>query len=132
LRRGFEEITNGHPTRATSRFAKDAVLQLCGDHPLGGVQRGRPAIDGWFKRARLFFPQFKLTPLQIVVNGTPWNTTVAMRFWVDATLADGTPYHNEGVQFIRIEWGRIVDYRMYEDTHVLRTTLTKFHECVPA
>jgi ketosteroid isomerase-like protein len=73
-----------------------------------------------------------VTPLQIVVDGLPWNTTTATRFWVDATMPDGTLYHNEGIQFLRIVWGRIVEARVYEDTDVLKNALLRMRERIPA
>lgn len=38
------------------------------------------------------------------------------RFRVEATLGDGTPYRNEGVQWVRLRWGRMVEDYVLEDT----------------
>jgi ketosteroid isomerase-like protein len=57
------------------------------------------------------------------MNGLPWNTKIAVRFGVDATLPDGSAYHNEGMQYLRIVWGRIIEDRLYEDTDLLRRAL---------
>jgi hypothetical protein len=44
---------------------------------------------------------------------------VATRFLVSATLPDGGPYANEGMQFMRLRWGRVIEDRLYEDTQAL-------------
>ena len=44
----------------------------------------------------------------VVVKGWPWNTTAVIRLAIAATLADGTPYANEAIQWLTIRWGRLV------------------------
>ncbi len=38
-------------------------------------------------------------------------------------MRDGTPYRNEGMQYVRIAWGRILEDRVYEDTGTLERAL---------
>ena len=42
---------------------------------------------------------------------------------ISAPLPDGTTYHNEGVQWLRLRWGRIVDDWVLEDTIALQRAL---------
>ena len=123
LRKSFADISSGRGASVAAQFAPDATLQFYGDHVLGGEMHGRSAIAGWFARLHRLFPGLRVTPLQIVINGTPWNTTVATRFSVSASLPGGKPYLNEGMQYLRIAWGRIVEDRIYEDTDRLKDAL---------
>ena len=60
---------------------------------------------------------------QVVVAGGPWHTRVTTRFLVRAPRPDGSLYTNEGVQLLRLRWGRIVEDRLYEDTQLLAEEL---------
>jgi ketosteroid isomerase-like protein len=123
LRKAFVDISGGRGASVAAQFAEDATFQFYGDHALGGELHGRAAVAGWFERLNRLFPGLRVTPLQIVVNGAPWNTTVATRFRVTASLPGGEPYENQGMQFVRIAWARIVEDRIYEDTSRLKDAL---------
>jgi len=62
----------------------------------------------WFERVHRLFPDLRLTPKQIRVAGWPWDVTVVTQFEIQATLPNKSPYRNEGVQILRIRWGKIV------------------------
>jgi hypothetical protein len=52
----------------------------------------------------------------ILVNGPPWNTRVAVRVvdWIPAEGGEDT-YANRAVLLARVRWGKIVDQEDYED-----------------
>jgi hypothetical protein len=50
---------------------------------------------------------------------------VATRFRVSATLPDGRPYTNEGMQFLRLRWGKAIEDYLYEDTNKLAAELER-------
>ena len=126
MRRGFAEMNRTKDAAPiVAQFADDAVFAFVGESRFGGERRGRPAIAAWFAELFANFPDFRLTPLAIVVSGPPWATTVATRFRVEATLPDGTPYRNEGMQFVRVRFGRILEDRIYEDTVKLNDALAQ-------
>ena len=53
----------------------------------------------------------------ILVNGPPWNTRVAVRVHDWVTGADGTDiYTNRAVLFVNTKWGKIIAQEDYEDT----------------
>ena len=122
-RRTYAAMSRGNYEAVVRSFADDAVLFFAGDHALGGTYRGRDAIRGWFERLHACFPDLSFEPETIVVDGFPWNTHVATRFRVTATLPGGAPYSNEGMQYLRIRWGRLIEDRVYEDTQVLARAL---------
>jgi ketosteroid isomerase-like protein len=123
LRKTFAAVSRGDGKTVMRAFAPDAALFFAGDHALGGTFQGRAAIGAWFERLFTTFPDLQLEPEKIVVEGFPWDTSVATRFTVTATLPTGGAYMNEGMQLLRIRWGRVVEERLYEDTQALSRAL---------
>ena len=124
VRDGFAKMSSTHDAAPiVAQFADDGVLSFVGTSAIGGEHRGKQAIARWFARLFELFPDFKLEPLAVVVEGWPWDTRVATRFAVSATLPDGSPYTNEGMQFVRLRFGRILEDRIYEDTARLERAL---------
>jgi ketosteroid isomerase-like protein len=59
--------------------------------------------------------QFKLE--DIMVNGGPWNTRVAMRMFSYKRGKSGEDeYNNRAVAILEIRWGKLVAWEDYEDT----------------
>lgn len=54
----------------------------------------------------------------ILVNGPPWNTRIALRVHDYKPDADGKAdqYSNRAVLFLEVRWGRLVRWEDYEDT----------------
>ena len=123
IRRTYRALSRGDYERVVQSFAPGAVLCFAGHHALGGTFEGTAAIRSWFQRLFRVFPGLQLEPQRIVVEGFPWNTWVATRFTVTATLPTGEPYANEGMQFLNIRWGRVIEDRLVEDTQALAAAL---------
>lgn len=119
LQKAYRQLSHGDYEAVLKSFDADAVFCFAGTHALGGELHGIAAIRGWFEQIFRYFPDLRLAPQAILVNGPPWNTLVATRFLVSATLPDGGPYANEGMQFMRLRWGRVIEDRLYEDTQAL-------------
>src|SRR5437867_1958293 len=94
VRRNFRSLSRGDFDKVVRKFATDIRFRFAGDHALGGERRGREAARAWFVEAWGRFGGLQLEPLDVVVNGWPWNTRVATRFQVHTTLPDGRPYDN--------------------------------------
>lgn len=110
---------------AVALAAPDVRFRFVGDPPFGAELRGRDEFARWFEQAQENLPGLRLRPTDIVVKGWPWNTTVVVRLTISATLADGTAYSNEGVQWVRLRWGRMVDDYVLEDTARLAAALER-------
>jgi ketosteroid isomerase-like protein len=52
----------------------------------------------------------------ILVNGGPWNTRVAMRLHSFLPSADGDKYNNRAIAILELRWGKLVVWEDYEDT----------------
>jgi ketosteroid isomerase-like protein len=59
----------------------------------------------------------------ILVNGPPWNTRIALRVRDFAPGADGETdvYNNRVVLFLELRWGRLIRWEDYEDTERVAT-----------
>jgi ketosteroid isomerase-like protein len=126
IRATFASLSRGDYEPVVRRFVDDGVLEMKGDHALGGERRGRDAVEAWFAATwTRYFPGLQVLPLDVVVTGPPWNTRIATRFDVRATLPDGTDYRNQGMQYLRLRWGRVLEDRLYEDTQRLAAALER-------
>lgn len=90
-----------------------------GDHTLGGVRHTRPAIKIWFERLFRVLPRLQFNIKHMAVSGWPWATTVVVEWRDVATLADGTPYVNDGAHAIQLRWGKVVVLHAYLDTQIM-------------
>jgi ketosteroid isomerase-like protein len=124
LRRAYRHMSAGDYEYVVGKFGQASVFEFAGTHELGGERPGIDAVRELFQHMFDRFPDLRLEPKAIVVNGMPWNTVVAVRFVVRATVA-GEPYRNEGMQFLRLRFGRVVEDRLYEDTQKLAAALER-------
>jgi ketosteroid isomerase-like protein len=116
IRRNVAALGAGDAGPVLAGYADDAVLVFPGESSWSGEHRGKPAIEAFVRR----FVAAGLvgTTHDILVNGPPWNTRVAVLFTDAATDGDGTiVYENRAVLFARIRWGKIVRQEDFEDTH---------------
>ena len=116
VRRTFRRLSEGDYEAVVRQFGSQSRFLFSGDHELGGERRGRDAVRKWFQHMLGLFPGIRIEPRDVVVNGWPWNTVVATHLAISATLADGRPYSNEGMQLLRLRWGRVVEDLIFEDT----------------
>ena len=123
VRRRLAEISQGDPRRVLARFGPRSTLTMIGAHELGGTQRGRAAVERWFARLFARLPDLHIEPTHIAVSGLPWRITVVTEFIARAQLEGGRTYCSEGVQVLRMRWGRVSEERLFEDTALLRDAL---------
>lgn len=105
--------------------APDLSFDFKGDTAISGRLTGPAAFEKWFERLFELFPGLRLHLTDVVVRGWPWRTTVVVRLTVSATLADGTEYRNEAVQWVLLRWGRMVVDEVFEDTLALNRALDR-------
>lgn len=68
--------------------------------------------------ARFVAEQIQFQIEDILVNGPPWNTRIALRVhnFVPGTDGGGDVYNNRAILFLELRWGRLVRWEDYEDT----------------
>lgn len=94
-------------------------FRFLGDTPLAARLTDAPSFEAWFAGISTFLPGVRLTLVDVVAGGPPGNTTVAVRLRIAATLADGSEYRNQAVQWARLRWGRLVFDEILFDTKAL-------------
>ena len=98
IRRNIEALGRGDLAPLLRGYADDAVLVFPGASTWGGEHRGKPAIEGFLHR----FVAAGLSGRSedILVNGPPWRTRIAVVFVDRASDADGTEvYANRAVLY---------------------------------
>ena len=121
--KGFEHISRANFDAVLNIFAPDIHFTFVGLHALGGDWHSREMAKRWFERVHRLFPDLQLTPKQIRVSGWPWDVTIVTQFAIQATLPDKSQYCNEGVQVLRVRWGKAVYDYLIEDTLLLSAAL---------
>lgn len=128
IRRSIDRLDHGDSRLALALFAPDATLSFPGDNTWANqhrpTERGRDAFATHRGKAEIaaFVQRYTSVGMQMVVddilvNGPPWNTRVAVRVhhWVPGP--DGTDlYTNRAVLFVTTRWGKIRNQEDYEDT----------------
>ena len=99
--------------------AEEMRFTFVGDTPLGASFTGREKFRAWFEAMFERFPGIAFEVRDVAVAGWPWHTRVALRLGISMTLADGTDYENEAVQWITLRWGKMLDDWVIEDTLAL-------------
>lgn len=125
VRRTFARLSAGDYEAVVKQFGPRSRFVFSGDHALGGERHGQDAVREWFREMLRLFPGISIEPHTVIVNGWPRNTVVATHLKVSATLADGRAYRNEGMQLLRMRWGRVVEDLIFEDTLKLDAELRR-------
>jgi ketosteroid isomerase-like protein len=128
IRRNVAALNRGDHTPALAMFATDAQLSFPGvntwstqfRHPIPGRERfvthhGRDEIEAFL--LRYVAHRIQMSIEDILVNGPPWNTRVAIRAHVWCEGPDGADvYDNRAVLMVDTRWGKIRRQEDYEDT----------------
>ena len=123
VRQGFKDISSANFEPLLKQFAPDIHFTFAGNHALAGDFHNREAVRQWFNRVHRIFPHLQLIPNRIFVSGPPWDMVVTTQWTVSDTLPDGQPYHNNGIQLLRIRMGMVVEDHLIEDNQILVATL---------
>jgi ketosteroid isomerase-like protein len=125
VRRTFARLSAGDYEGIVKQFRPESRFLFAGDHPLGGERRGQEEVREWFAEMLRRFPGIQIVPQEVIVNGWPWNTVIATHLVIRAPRAGGREYRNEGMQLLRLSWGRVVEDLVFEDTLALERELRR-------
>ena len=127
VRRNVARLNAGDAARMLKLASNDVQLRFPGDNSWSTMFR--PAAKGraphathrGLEECRAFADRFAANGIQfvledILVNGGPWNTRVAMRLHSFLPSAAGDQYNNRAVAILELRWGRLVVWEDYEDT----------------
>jgi ketosteroid isomerase-like protein len=129
LRRSIAELNNGDYSAMLEMADPDFELAFPGENSWATmfrpVQRGRHrhVTHRGVEEATAFADRFVGEGIQfqvedILVNGPPWNTRIALRVHDFVPGDDGAAdlYNNRAVLFLELRWGRLTRWEDYEDT----------------
>ena len=123
VRRTFDHLNHADYALVVAMYDPQIVHSFPGDHALSGVRHSVPAVLQWYDRLFRIFGKIQFGVQQVIVQGLPWNTSVAVKVNIGATLKDGRPYTNVLAMFVELKWGRITSISMHEDTQKLAHAL---------
>jgi ketosteroid isomerase-like protein len=129
VRKGLRELNAGNPEVILGLAAPAVELAFPGDNSWATMFR--PTVKGRARHAthrgvdecRAFAERFvgegiQFTVEDILVNGPPWHTRVAVRAhdFKESSDGSGDVYANRAVSFLELRWGKITRWEDYEDT----------------
>jgi ketosteroid isomerase-like protein len=128
VRRGIQKLNDGDAEFILGLATTDLELAFPGDNTWAAMyrpvekSRERHVSHRGIEEVRAFAQRFVAAGFQyriddILVNGPPWKTRVAMRA-VDWVVGpdDADAYNNRMVSFLELRWGKLVSWEVYEDT----------------
>lgn len=130
VRHGIDGLNEGDPSFLMNLASPDAEIVFPGDNSWAAmhrpVEKGRHqhATHRGLDECRSFADRFTSEGIRfhiedILVNGPPWNTRVAIRAHDFIAGDSGDDYNNRVVAFLEIRWGRLIRWEDYEDTERL-------------
>ncbi|MDO5652681.1 MAG: nuclear transport factor 2 family protein [Brachymonas sp.] len=125
LANAFAGLSQGRVEAITNELAPHAVHTFIGHHALSGVRRQPALIRQWYERLLRLMPGITFQLDEIVAKGPPWNT-LAVVHWQETNFGtDGVQTTTDGVNVIKLRWGKVVSVRIYTDTVALKATLDR-------
>lgn len=116
IRDVFAELNKGNYEPVLATLAPEFEHCFAGEHCLGGTRTTTEAYRRWFERLFAVFPDIHFEIRNLVVQGWPWDTIVAIEWYDTLTTRDGVRRRNQGAHFIRFRWAKAVEIRIYIDT----------------
>ena len=129
LRNSVSNLNKGDYSLLLKMASPDFELRFPGENSWATMFRpqrpGREphATHRGIEEAMAFADRFVAEGIQfeiedILVNGPPWNTRIALRVRDFLPGGNGQPdrYNNRAVLFLEVRWGRLLRWEDYEDT----------------
>jgi ketosteroid isomerase-like protein len=116
VRSMFAEINKGNYQAMIDGLASPFDYRFLGDHPLSGRRTKAATMELWWQRIFRLLPNGQFTLHQVIVQGHPLNTRVAVRSTISAVLPSGETYSNDVMQFMRLRLGKLTHVETMEDT----------------
>ncbi|MFT3796916.1 nuclear transport factor 2 family protein [Microbacterium sp.] len=123
VRAVFDRINEGDYLTMVDGLAPEFEYVFHGEHALGGRRTSREAMVRWWERTLRLLPGARFDIQEILVNGGPARTRVALRSKVSGTLPGGVAYANTVFQFLTLSWGKVTSVETIEDLQVLERAL---------
>lgn len=119
----FDQINAGNYMAMVDGLDSPFEYVFHGNHALGGRRVTKEAMLAWWERTLGLLPEAKFEVLEVLVNGGPWKTRIAVRTRVSGPLPSGERYENVVFQFMTLRWGKVSSVETVEDLQVLERAL---------
>lgn len=123
VRSTFDRINAGDYMTMVDGLAPEFEYRFHGHHALGGRRTSRDAMIQWWQRTLRLLPGARFDIQDVLVNGGPWHTRVAVRSLVSGDLPGGERYENTVFQFLTLSWGKVTSVETVENLQVLERAL---------
>ena len=118
----FAALNRGDAGPLIEGLDRDIEHVMFGTHALSGERHQHHSVVSWYERLFRLLPDLHFDIDSVTVMGPPWRTTVAVQ-WRERSL--GGSYVNQGVNLIKLRWGRVQVIRIYCDTQHLAQMLDR-------
>ena len=125
--KGFDELNKQNYHYLTNLFDDNVNYEFEGDHSLGGTRISKRGVEKWFERLLRLLPS-KFVVNSIVVSGPIWDTTAIIEFTDTVTPKFGQPYINNGIQVIKLHFGKVLKVHTYVNTNKVINALTVLYD----
>ena len=119
----FDQLNEGKYDLIFASLAPKFEHWLIGDHALSGLRTSLLVTRQWYERLYRIFPNIHFDLKKIIVQGTPWDTTVTVEWDDSYILLNGEKRTNLGVHIIHFKWFKADSIRVYCDTKLLLENL---------
>lgn len=123
VRKLYARLNKGEWQPIIDGLAPTFLYRFLGDNAVAGTRTTRASMEAWWQRLFRLMPGAQFEVREVLVNGMPWNTRVAVHVAIHATLPNGQGYDNEFLQLMRLRWGKVTSVLTVEDTHRLSRAL---------
>lgn len=123
VRKTFDQINAGNYLAMVDGLDSPFEYVFHGNHALGGRRVTKDAMARWWERTLSLLPGAKFDVLDVIVNGPPWKTRIAVRNRVSGPLPNGERYENTVFQFMTLRWGKVSSVETVEDLQALERAL---------
>lgn len=125
--KGFDELNKQNYHYLTNLFADNVTYEFEGEHSLGGTRISKAGVEKWFDRL------FRLLPSKFVINsisvsGPMWNTTAIIEFTDTVTPKFGQSYNNNGIQVVKLSFGKVYKIHTYVNTNKVINALNILYD----
>lgn len=122
VRSTFDQINKGNYRAMIDGLAPDFEYRFLGDHALSGRRTKHDTMEQWWQRVLRLLPDARFDVHDVVVQGHPLRTRVAVRSTVQS-IQDSSPYVNDVMQFMTLRLGKVTHIETLEDTAKLEQHL---------
>jgi ketosteroid isomerase-like protein len=125
--KGFDELNRQNYHYLTNLFDDNVNYEFEGEHSLGGTRTSKVGVEKWFDRLLRLLPS-KFVINSIAVTGSIWNTIAIIEFSDTVTPTFGQPYINNGIQVVKLRFGKAYKIHTYVNTNKVINALNILYD----